>query len=230
MRKRVSQPDVSQPVPGRPRPLGYGSGLAPGVTPANSNTRISAAALPRQPQAPVPSSGGNLGLNSDRLRQAMVQRLRAQGISDERVLNAMAAVPRHLFVDEALASRAYEESALPIGHSQTISQPWVVARMISAVCEDRAPTECSKWGRLRLSGRGAGPDRARGSQHRTHPRFVRIGAQSPARAAPDDPHPPDLWRRHRGPARRVAVRCYCCGCRWQPSRRRCCSSSRREDG
>ena len=80
------------PVPGRPRPLGYGSGLAPGVTPANSNTRISAAALPRQPQAPVPSSGGNLGLNSDRLRQAMVQRLRAQGISDERVLNAMAAV------------------------------------------------------------------------------------------------------------------------------------------
>ena len=46
MRKRVSQPDVSQPVPGRPRPLGYGSGLAPGVTPANSNTRISAAALP----------------------------------------------------------------------------------------------------------------------------------------------------------------------------------------
>ena len=54
----------------------------------------------------MPSSGGNLGLNSDRLRQAMVQRLRAQGISDERVLNAMAAVPRHLFVDEALASRA----------------------------------------------------------------------------------------------------------------------------
>ena len=146
MRKRVSQPDVSQPVPGRPRPLGYGSGLAPGVTPANSNTRISAAALPRQPQAPVPSSGGNLGLNSDRLRQAMVQRLRAQGISDERVLNAMAAVPRHLFVDEALASRAYEESALPIGHSQTISQPWVVARMISAVCEDRAPTRVLEVG------------------------------------------------------------------------------------
>ena len=145
MRKRVSQPDVSQPVPGRPRPLGYGSGLAPGVTPANSNTRISAAALPRQPQAPVPSSGGNLGLNSDRLRQAMV-RLRAQGISDERVLNAMAAVPRHLFVDEALASRAYEESALPIGHSQTISQPWVVARMISAVCEDRAPTRVLEVG------------------------------------------------------------------------------------
>ena len=71
----------------------------------------------------MPSSGGNLGLNSDRLRQAMVQRLRARGISDERVLNAMAAVPRHLFVDEALASRAYEESALPIGHSQTISSP-----------------------------------------------------------------------------------------------------------
>ena len=65
---------------------------------------------------------------------------------DERVLNAMGAVPRHLFVDEALASRAYEDAALPIGHSQTISQPWVVARMIAAVCEDRAPTRVLEVG------------------------------------------------------------------------------------
>ncbi|AMG46585.2 protein-L-isoaspartate(D-aspartate) O-methyltransferase [Achromobacter xylosoxidans] len=99
-----------------------------------------------QAKAPTPSAGGNLGLNSDRLRQAMVQRLRVQGVTDERVLNAMAAVPRHLFVDEALASRAYEDAALPIGHSQTISQPWVVARMIATICEDRTPTRVLEVG------------------------------------------------------------------------------------
>lgn len=60
----------------------------------------------------------------------MVQRLLQQGIRDARVLAAMAAVPRHVFVDPALASRAYEDSALPIGHGQTISQPYVVARAI----------------------------------------------------------------------------------------------------
>ncbi len=59
----------------------------------------------------------------------MVDRLRAEGIRDEVVLAAIRAVPRHIFVDEALAIRAYENSALPIGHGQTISQPWVVARM-----------------------------------------------------------------------------------------------------
>lgn len=61
----------------------------------------------------------------------MVARLRQQGIDDEVVLAAMKAVPRHLFVDPALASRAYEDTALPIGHSQTISQPYVVARAIA---------------------------------------------------------------------------------------------------
>lgn len=132
MRKRVDPP--------------AGGRLAPGITPANSNTRISAGALPRAPAQPAPLASGNLGLNSDRLRQTMVQRLRTQGIADERVLNAMAAVPRHLFVDEALASRAYEDAALPIGHSQTISQPWVVARMIAAVCEDRAPARVLEVG------------------------------------------------------------------------------------
>lgn len=67
----------------------------------------------------------------------MVSRLREQGITDERVLAAMRAVPRHLFVDEGLASHAYEDAALPIGHEQTISQPWVVARMISVLAEGR---------------------------------------------------------------------------------------------
>ncbi|MYN12257.1 protein-L-isoaspartate(D-aspartate) O-methyltransferase [Pusillimonas sp. TS35] len=76
----------------------------------------------------------------------MVQRLRSGGIADERVLEAMRAVPRHLFVDEGLASRAYEDAALPIGHGQTISQPWVVARMIAAVCENRVPVKVLEVG------------------------------------------------------------------------------------
>lgn len=126
------------------------TGVGKGYTPANSNTRISAGAMPRPNQAPAMSSaapaGGNLGLNSDRLRHAMVQRLRAQGIVDERVLGAMSAVPRHIFVDEALASRAYEDAALPIGHGQTISQPWVVAHMLATVCENRQPTRVLEVG------------------------------------------------------------------------------------
>ncbi len=76
-----------------------------------------------------------IGMTSQRTRARMVQRLREKGIRDERVLDAMAAVPRHLFVEEALASRAYEDSALPIGFSQTISQPFVVARMIELVLQ-----------------------------------------------------------------------------------------------
>ena len=73
------------------------------------------------------------GLTSQRVRDRLVERLRAHGIADERVLNAIRTVPRHLFVDEALATRAYEDTALPIGQGQTISQPWVVARMTEAV-------------------------------------------------------------------------------------------------
>jgi protein-L-isoaspartate(D-aspartate) O-methyltransferase len=71
-------------------------------------------------------------MTSQRTRDRMVARLREQGIADETVLAAMAAVPRHLFVDAALASRAYEDTALPIGFEQTISQPYVVARMLEA--------------------------------------------------------------------------------------------------
>jgi protein-L-isoaspartate(D-aspartate) O-methyltransferase len=70
-----------------------------------------------------------IGMTSDRTRTRMVERLRADGIRDEVVLAAMNAVPRHIFVDEALAGRAYEDTPLPIGSGQTISQPWVVARM-----------------------------------------------------------------------------------------------------
>ena len=75
------------------------------------------------------------GLTSQRVRDRLVERLRSNGITDERVLNAIRTVPRHLFVDEALATRAYEDTALPIGHGQTISQPWVVAKMTQALLE-----------------------------------------------------------------------------------------------
>jgi len=79
-----------------------------------------------------------VGFTSQRTRDRMVTRLREQGIVDEAVLAAMAQVPRHLFVDEALSTRAYEDTALPIGFEQTISQPYVVARMIEAL---RGPEE-----------------------------------------------------------------------------------------
>lgn len=88
----------------------------------------------------------NMGLNSERARGMMIQRLREQGITNEKVLAAMMAVPRHFFVDQGLASRAYEDAALPIGYSQTISQPWVVARMISAVCEPGVPAKVLEVG------------------------------------------------------------------------------------
>jgi len=83
-----------------------------------------------------PRDAAGIGMTSQRTRLRMVERLREKGIRDERVLAAMGAVPRHLFVDEALASRAYEDSALPIGFSQTISQPYVVARMIESLIGD----------------------------------------------------------------------------------------------
>jgi protein-L-isoaspartate(D-aspartate) O-methyltransferase len=70
-----------------------------------------------------------IGMTSSRTRARMIERLREQGIVDEVVLAALSAVPRHIFVDEALASRAYDDAPLPIGHGQTISQPWIVARM-----------------------------------------------------------------------------------------------------
>jgi protein-L-isoaspartate(D-aspartate) O-methyltransferase len=82
-------------------------------------------------------AGRGIGMTSQRTRDRMVARLREQGITDELVLAAMGSVPRHVFVEEALASRAYEDSALPIGFEQTISQPYVVARMIEAARSGR---------------------------------------------------------------------------------------------
>ncbi|MBV6272060.1 protein-L-isoaspartate(D-aspartate) O-methyltransferase [Alcaligenaceae bacterium CGII-47] len=124
--------------------------LPAGYSPANSNTRMN---VPRpfelpvpQMAAPTPEASSNMGLNSERQRGVMVARLREQGIVDDRVLGAMQAVPRHVFVDQGLASRAYEDAALPIGFGQTISQPWVVAYMLSMMSQGRRPARVLEVG------------------------------------------------------------------------------------
>ena len=77
-----------------------------------------------------------IGMTSERTRERLIQRLKGEGIRSARVLDVMRNTPRHLFVDEALASRAYEDTALPIGLGQTISQPYIVARMTEALLEN----------------------------------------------------------------------------------------------
>lgn len=94
-----------------------------------------------------------IGMTSARTRGRMVERLREQGISDTLVLAAMGAVPRHLFIDEALQSRAYEDTALPIGFGQTISSPYIVARMTELA---RASCAGSGLGRVLEVGTGCG--------------------------------------------------------------------------
>ena len=91
-----------------------------------------------------------IGMTSQGTRDRLVSRLRDNGITDEKILTAIAITPRHEFVDEALSSRAYEDTALPIGQRQTISQPWVVARMTEAVME------CGKLEKVLEIGTGSG--------------------------------------------------------------------------
>lgn len=76
-------------------------------------------------------------MTSRRTRERMINRLIEQGISSHKILDAMRNVPRHLFMDDALASRAYEDTALPIGHGQTISQPYIVAKMTELLIDQR---------------------------------------------------------------------------------------------
>ena len=87
-----------------------------------------------------------IGMTSQRTRDRLIDRLREKGIQDNRVLEAMRVLPRHLFVDEALATRAYEDDALPIGHKQTISQPYIVARMTEALLADGVPNKVLEIG------------------------------------------------------------------------------------
>ncbi|SQJ15877.1 L-isoaspartyl protein carboxyl methyltransferase type II [Salmonella enterica subsp. enterica serovar Heidelberg] len=83
--------------------------------------------------------------------QALLEQLRAQGIRDEQVLNALAAVPREKFIDEAFEHKAWENIALPIGQGQTISQPYMVARMTETARTDAAIQGAGNWHRFRLS-------------------------------------------------------------------------------
>jgi len=85
----------------------------------------------------VQSSLTGIGMTSMRTRQRLITRLMEQGISNLHVLDIIRATPRHLFLDEALAHRAYEDTALPIGHNQTLSQPYIVARMTELLLNDR---------------------------------------------------------------------------------------------
>jgi len=94
---------------------------------------------------PTPETRGT-GMTSQRARDRLVARLKAEGIADRRVLDVIGRLPRHLFVEEALASRAYEDTALPIGLSQTISQPWVVARMTEVLIETTLPARVLEIG------------------------------------------------------------------------------------
>jgi len=92
------------------------------------------------------SENRGIGMTSQGTRDRLVQTLRQEGIKDERVLKAITQVPRHKFVDEALSSRAYENTALPIGQGQTISQPWIVARMTEAILDGGQPEKVLEVG------------------------------------------------------------------------------------
>lgn len=87
-----------------------------------------------------------IGMTSQRARDRLIKRLEEKGIADRRVLEIMRSTPRHLFVDEALSHRAYEDSALPIGHNQTISQPYIVALMTQAVLAGGRPKKVLEIG------------------------------------------------------------------------------------
>ena len=118
-----------------------------------------------------------IGMTSARTRERLVQRLQEQGITDQRVLDRIRNVPRHLFMDEALATRAYEDTALPIGFGQTISQPYVVARMTEALLAARPARQGARdRHRLRLSDRGALAPGARDLHHRAYRELAGQGA------------------------------------------------------
>ncbi|KWE78202.1 protein-L-isoaspartate(D-aspartate) O-methyltransferase [Burkholderia territorii] len=126
-----------------PKPVAVKAGMARTVSGTTAAKPASALkptapkpAMPK-PAAPSVAPAGTFALTSERVRERMVERLRANGVTDARVLDAMAAVPRHMFVDPGLATQAYEDAALPIGHQQTISKPSVVARMIELAMAGR---------------------------------------------------------------------------------------------
>ncbi|MBK6866062.1 MAG: protein-L-isoaspartate(D-aspartate) O-methyltransferase [Ideonella sp.] len=118
-----------------------------------------------RPQAPLEQAAADasrrvvpsgLGLDSAEVRRRMTSRLQAAGLRDERVLAALAEVPRHLFVDAALVNQAYEDTSLPIGHGQTISKPSIVARMIELLLQGQQARASGALGRVLEIGSGCG--------------------------------------------------------------------------
>jgi protein-L-isoaspartate(D-aspartate) O-methyltransferase len=107
-------------------------------------------------QAARHAGPAGLGLDSAAVRQRMVQRLAAEGFSDEKLLHAFASVQRHLFVDSALVGQAYEDTSLPIGLAQTISKPSVVARMLSLLLAGETARQQGHLGRVLEIGTGCG--------------------------------------------------------------------------
>ena len=102
----------------------------------------------------IEQSFSGIGMTSSRTRERLIQRLKSQGIANAEVLERIRSVPRHIFVDEALASRAYEDTALPIGFGQTISHPYIVALMTAALIEDHSGEK--KFDRVLEIGCGCG--------------------------------------------------------------------------
>jgi protein-L-isoaspartate(D-aspartate) O-methyltransferase len=143
---KVGAPAISSPAP------------RTGVTGEAARTLL----RPQRPLAHAHGDAGHraapagLGLDSADVRARMAQRLRGAGVVDERVLAAMAEVPRHLFVDAALVTQAYEDTSLPIGHGQTISKPSVVARMIELLLSGVAARRAGGLGRTLEIGTGCG--------------------------------------------------------------------------
>jgi len=150
--KPQAKPSAATP----PKPVAAPSVKTPAKPVVQSSTTRSAAqpsasAKPvarsnERSAAPNVALNGAMALTSERVRERMVERLRANGVTDQRVLNAMSVVPRHMFVDPGLAVQAYEDAALPIGHHQTISKPSVVARMIELAAAGRALTNVLEIG------------------------------------------------------------------------------------
>ncbi|MDN3920369.1 protein-L-isoaspartate(D-aspartate) O-methyltransferase [Roseateles violae] len=149
---------MSDEAQGRPRrfplPLDKLGGAKAGATREllmpQRHLREAAADAARQ------AAPSGLGLDSAQVRQRMVQRLRREGLADERVLQALATVPRHEFVDSALAIQAYEDTSLPIGHGQTISKPSVVGRMIAMLFGGATASRQGQLGRVLEIGTGCG--------------------------------------------------------------------------
>jgi protein-L-isoaspartate(D-aspartate) O-methyltransferase len=140
-----------------PRPARFPAGLQPGAPAATPKTL--------RPQAPLHQAArdaarqhrpSGLGLDSAAVRLALVQRLRAELHCHDAVCQALRSVPRHEFVDSALATQAYEDTSLPIGLGQTISKPSVVARMLSLLHEGGQARRSGQLGRVLEIGTGCG--------------------------------------------------------------------------